>query len=114
MRDDPRPNDQCVRQGENCEAQGKHCYVISVSSRTHYICSSNEPCSDAESRSAAATATTPCIEEGLSGCHPSPHIQPNCCPGYQCVADPSSVVDGHYTSFKCVGWGEMGGGELDE
>jgi hypothetical protein len=48
------------------------------------------------------------------GCHPSPQVQPNCCPGSQCVADLSSVVGGHFTSFKCVGWSKMGGGELDE
>jgi len=79
MRDDLRSNDECVQQGQNCEAQGKHCYVISVSSGTHYICSSNEPCNDTETeRSVTATTTTPstttpaCIEEGLLGCHPSP------------------------------------------
>jgi len=123
MRDDPILNSQCVQQGENCETQGKHCYVINVSSGPHYICSSNEPCSDTN-RSAANTATTTttstttttlaCIDEGDHGCHPSPHVQPNCCPGSYCAADPSSVVDGYATSFKCfLGWSELGDGELD-
>ena len=119
MRNDPRSNDQCAKQRSTCE-EGKHCFAISVGGGTRYVCSSNEPCSKTTDTSnttttTSTTTTTPvCIRGGYDGCHPSPLIQPNCCPGSYCTGDGSSVVHRHYTSYKCVDISELGGGELVE
>lgn len=117
MRNDPRSNAQCAQQHRPCD-EGEHCFAISVGRGAIYRC--YEPCSNSTDTSnttttTSTTTTTPvCIEKGYNGCNPSPFVQPNCCPGSDCTGDDSSVVNRHYTSYKCVDFSELGGGELDE